>query len=429
MALSLHMADDLPDISQDPNVPLPTVDPNSALVPYRMSSQAPGGQPVVTTGYGPRARPPIQPPAGFGGGVGMPDLDRIYQAAFSKLPVDEAIKAVDAATKYVSYRGFRNAAAQAKTPEEIMKAWVTYAPGMLKGSATGVPEAFKAQQQATEVPRVFPGGTTFGGRFYPNKEPTRPPQPAASIQLVNAIQEADDNAAAATKNGNSDEANRWKARAQNLRDQAKGQEVVTGYDDQGRPIVKVGKGVSSDATVATASAAQQNLVKFKTSLGLMNDLEKVFRPEHVGVRGVVGELAVDKGLQQVAEALGMPDVANKDRIDSRKLIIALRERLMRETSDGSRFNLADRQEISAALPSSGIFESGQNATRSLGVVRNVLKRSANNYARSIGRPPPLWTLSPTELKQRFPTAKELAAAAKQGQIDRQDAEDAMVENY
>lgn len=130
---------DLPPVSQDFNDPLPTVDPNSDLVPYRTSSTAPGQAPVVTTGYAARARPPIQPPEGFGGGVGMPNLDQIYQAAFSKLPVDEAVKAVDAATRYIGQRGYQRDLASGMNAAQAFAKW---GPTLFK-QATGIPESIE----------------------------------------------------------------------------------------------------------------------------------------------------------------------------------------------------------------------------------------------------------------------------------------------
>ena len=51
-------------------------------------------------------RPPIAAPAG-GGGVPMPDLSKIYQTAFAKLPQDQALKVAKAATVF-SYDVLRN---------------------------------------------------------------------------------------------------------------------------------------------------------------------------------------------------------------------------------------------------------------------------------------------------------------------------------
>lgn len=128
---------DLPEISQNLDDPLPQVDPGSAMVPYRMARTSPGGQPVVTTGYGPRARPPIQPPEGFGVGVGMPGLDQIYQAAFQKLPVDEAVKAAEAATRYQGIRGYQK---ELQNGANAAQAFAKWGP-MLFHQATGIPEA------------------------------------------------------------------------------------------------------------------------------------------------------------------------------------------------------------------------------------------------------------------------------------------------
>ena len=411
------MPDDLPEVSPDLNAPLPTVDPNSQLVPYRMSRTDPGGQPVVTTGYGPRARP-IQPPDSF-------NLDRIANAAFSQLPVDEASKAVEAASRYLGQRGYQKDLQSGINPAQAFAKW---APMMFR-TATGIPEAMKLNQPQIQ-PRNFPGmGVAFGDKFYPQKPAPAAPRPTASVQLVDAIQEAERQAGEAAKSGDKQKADQLKERANLLREQAKGQQGISMEFGPGGTLQSFSTGGGQKPTIATATQAQENLVKYKNSLDLMNELEKTLKPEHVGVRGVAGEFLVDKGLQQAAEAVGMPDVANKDRITSRDMMVALREGLMRQMNDTARFSKADRDEIAAALPSSGVFESYAAAKRSLGVVRKVLSQRSRNYASQIGRKFPIWTLSPDEFKQQFPTPQSLVDAVKQGKVDKKEAEDAMVENF
>lgn len=236
------MADqDLPPISQDLNDPLPQVDPNSDLVPYRTASNLPGQSPQVTAGYAPRARPPIQPPEGFGGGVGMPSLDRIYQAAFSKLPVDEAVKAVDAATRYIGQRGYQKDLASGMNAAQAFAKW---GPTLFK-QATGIPESiersvappispqqlivnrlnqakFDAAQAAAKQKADEGDLRTVGGVLYrvkPGQEPTaltKPPvakpEPLSLSQqeeIKDAYKEQDearkDMAKAATKDITSDE--------------------------------------------------------------------------------------------------------------------------------------------------------------------------------------------------------------------------------
>jgi len=126
---------DLPDISPDLDQPLPQVDPNSDLVPYRMARTDPGQQPVVTTGYGPRARPPISPPGG--GGVGAPDMSALLGEALQHLPVDEALKATEAATRYIGQRGYMR---DIQSGANAAQAFAKWGP-MLFHQATGIPEA------------------------------------------------------------------------------------------------------------------------------------------------------------------------------------------------------------------------------------------------------------------------------------------------
>jgi hypothetical protein len=129
------MAVELPEISTDVNEPLPVVDPSSDLVPYRMTRTDPGNQPVVTTGYGPRARRPIVPPGG--GGVGAPDLTQLTSQAFEHLPVDQAIRAVEAATRFLGQRGYMK---DLEGGANAAQAFAKWGP-MLFRNATGIPEA------------------------------------------------------------------------------------------------------------------------------------------------------------------------------------------------------------------------------------------------------------------------------------------------
>jgi hypothetical protein len=128
---------DLPEIDPSLDAPLPEVPPDSQYVPYRTSSTSPDGQVHTVVGYGARARPPIQPPDGFGGGVGMPSLDQTYQAAFTKLPVDDAIKAVEAATRYQGLRGYQR---DLQNGSNAAQAFAKWGP-MLFRTAVGIPEA------------------------------------------------------------------------------------------------------------------------------------------------------------------------------------------------------------------------------------------------------------------------------------------------
>lgn len=242
----------------------------------------------------------------------------------------------------------------------------------------------------------------------------KPVQQPASVRLTDEILKSEQQAKDADMMGNSAAAQALRDRAALLREQTKGQEVVTGYDDQGRPIVKVGKGVGS-ATVATQSQAQQKLIRYENSIELMNHLNQVLKPEHLGAAGVAGEWILDRSLSQL-----VPELTNKERVDARSALIALREGLSREMADDrGRFSAADREEIMRALPSNGVFESLPDAQQRLSTVRGILIQRARNYSQALGQTPPLWTMNPDEIKALF----------KAGKIDQTTAVNALTRFY
>ena len=240
-------------------------------------------------------------------------------------------------------------------------------------------------------------------------KPLAPSQPS-SVRLVDEIQKSEMEANAAEKSGNAARAQQLRDRAALLREQTKGQEIVTGYDDQGRPIVRVGKGVGVP-TVATQSQAQQKLLRYENSIELMNHLDTALKPEHLGAAGVTGEWILDRGLSQL-----VPELANKERIDARSALVAVREGLLREMSNDPRFSNVDREEISKALPSSGVFESLPSAKQRIETVRRIIMGRARIYSKGLGQPPPLWTLEVDEIKNLY----------KQGKIDKETALNALV---
>ncbi len=417
------MADDQPDISPDLDVPLPQVPADSALVPYRTARRIPGQQPVVTTGYGARAQPLMSPSPGT---QGVPDLSRMMRRAFEQLPVDQAIKATNAAQQFMGQRMFSQAV-QKGVP--LPQAWATYGKMMFAGQSPSGAGFAEAMQQAAPppTPKQYPGmGVAFGDKFYPQRAE---PKPAASVELVDEIQKANREMQLAESRGDKAAAEQARQRSELLQSQAKGGISMELGPGGTLSSFSMGGGAQQKPTIAMATQAQEKLVRYKNSLQLMDEVEKVLKPEHLGVRGVAGELLVDKGLQQAAEAFGMPDVASSPRIQSRKLVVALREGLMREMNDTSRFSMADREEIAKALPSSGVWESGKDAQEGLKTVRNVLTLRSRNYAKGIGRPTPLWSLSREEIRSKYPNATDLVTDSKKGLVDKGDAVDALVKYY
>jgi hypothetical protein len=245
----------------------------------------------------------------------------------------------------------------------------------------------------------------------------KPTQPPASVKLVDEIQKTEQAANEAFSKGDTTAATQLRDRASLLREQGRGSmEEFTGYNDQGLPIYSLKRGPSSSqATVATQSQAQQKLIRYENSVELMNHLDKVLTSGHVGAAGVTGEYLMDRGLSQL-----VPELANKDRVDARSTLIALREGLSREMADDrGRFSAADREEIMRALPSNGMWESLPDASQRISTVRNIIMQRARNYSQAIGQPAPLWTLSADEIKAQF----------KAGKIDEKTAINALTRFY
>jgi len=178
----------------------------------------------------------------------------------------------------------------------------------------------------------------------------------------------------------------------------KGRSIYMGMDDNGKPIFQMTEG-GAEPTVAMQSQAQEKLVQFQNTLELMNTLEHQLKPEHVGIKGKVGEVVVDKTLAQF-----MPGVAVGERIDARTALKVLRSTLLRQVPDassGRMSSIAEREEVEAALPETGMFESYADASQKLKTLRGTLENRARTYSEAIGKKTPIWALSADEIKGKF----------------------------
>lgn len=170
------------------------------------------------------------------------------------------------------------------------------------------------------------------------------------------------------------------------------------FDDQGRPIINYGPGATGigKPTVAVQTRAQDKLMKYENSMELMTQLEKGLRPEHVGLTGAAGDILLDRTLAQF-----VPGAADTNRIQARTALVAAKEGLMREISDDPRFSNRDREEISKALPSSGVFESYPDAMARISTVKQILANRGKVYSSGLGLKPPVWSMSKDEIRDAF----------------------------
>lgn len=171
------------------------------------------------------------------------------------------------------------------------------------------------------------------------------------------------------------------------------------FDEDKNPIIEIGGKAPLPAgasTNSTNSRNQQKLAKYENTTELLANLEKNLTPGDVGAAGVVGEMVMDRTLSQIPGLAGM---ANNGRIANRTALKVARESLMRDISDDTRFSNKDREDIGAALPENGVFESYPNALQRIKTVRDILSSRGKVYSSQMGlKTPPAWTMSPEEIK-------------------------------
>jgi hypothetical protein len=187
-------------------------------------------------------------------------------------------------------------------------------------------------------------------------------------------------------------------------------ETFTGYSDQGTRIFSVTRGPQpaggnsmGTPTVGFQTQAQKQTAKYANASKLIGSLTQTLRPEDIGAQGFLGEWVGDKTLAQLD-----PRFADDTRIDNRTALGWLRESLMREVNDDSKFSIADRNEISKILPSNGVFESYPDAMKRLNRAKQIIADRTRVNAELAGQPVPDFALSPQELGERFSKRKEAA---------------------
>lgn len=232
-------------------------------------------------------------------------------------------------------------------------------------------------------------------------------------QNIDAAMKAEATARQLEASGDTEGATRERQRAAMIQGALKPPGWQFSTDESGRPVVTYGE---MKTTTATASRAQQKLQKYENATEVLNRLQQGLQAGHVGVAGLAGEYLWDKGMVQLLNLMGDESVkADPNRVSSRTGLVMLRESLLREISDDPRFSNLDREEISKALPSSGAFESLSDAQQRMATVRAIMSERAKVYAQSLNQTPPLFTLSP----------KEIRALYEKGKITRQQALDAL----
>jgi hypothetical protein len=154
------------------------------------------------------------------------------------------------------------------------------------------------------------------------------------------------------------------------------------FDESGKPIVEMSTGPKP--TTAMTTKAQEKTVQYEDALSLINQLEKSLAPSDVGAAGLIGEMVLDRTLPQ----FGVEQYFSGARVKKRVALGALRESLLRQVSDDTRFSNADRKEIQKILPSTGIFESQPDALYRMEQVKEILQDRIRAYSGATGASAP-----------------------------------------
>lgn len=362
--------------------------PGVGNAPYRIASRNPEtGELRVTTGFSPqydpndpRVRQPdlVQPPS----------IDEIYRSAFAQLPVEQATKAIESSLRYLGIRGYQKELERGGSAADALAKW---GPMLFHGSPAGMASIARLGQP--------PALTPYQAQSLEERRRHNLATEGGSGSAKSTFGRLLADRAAAQASGRTDEVKLYDAQIAAF-GQKEGLSIQ--QDDQGRMIINYGPQATGigKPSVATQTMAQRKLLKYEAASELMNRLGHEMEAGHVGLRGVLGETFGDRIFPQ----FGLDTFSGK-RVDVRTLLVAARENLLREISDDTRFSNIDREEISKALPSSGVFESFQDAKRRLETVRQILSQRGKVYAEGMGLTPPTWSLSREEIKALFQSGK------------------------
>lgn len=225
---------------------------------------------------------------------------------------------------------------------------------------------------------------------------TRQPLETAAVRNVKAVQDLQAQMDDAIAAGDEETYQRLSEERDMLLEQMKSMEVQTTVSPTGEVTTTYGRGAGkapvkpSEPTPGARTRAQEDLVKYQNNDQLIDQLAEKLKPEHVGVKGFLGELLVDKGL---AQFLPVGTTANPERIAGRSMISTLLEGMMRQISqDPTRFTAADREEIAKIFPTTHPLESYDDAMTRLATVKEIYAKRAVNDAHFLEKPAPEWAL-------------------------------------
>jgi hypothetical protein len=183
-----------------------------------------------------------------------------------------------------------------------------------------------------------------------------------------------------------------------------GVSVSSGFDDQNRQIFSInigGRGPMGTPTVGMMTEAQKADMTFRSSLGMIKELSEIMQPGHVGIWGWATSNLLDKLAGQA-----FPDWVSLDRVDTRTMIGAVRERLFKALSADARINAYDIERMKTFLPTDEALTAYKTEQQKLERLHSEIRRFTREWARSAGEEVPLYAMETRELTARYKAEEE-----------------------
>lgn len=223
-------------------------------------------------------------------------------------------------------------------------------------------------------------------------------------------QEYENQAAVAREKNDIPTAQRLERDAKLLRSAVGGRRSSTrAFSPTGEKLFEITEGPEEPGgvTPSTQSQLERRALTYGNSIAGINEVMRKVRPEHVGVQGWLGEFVVDRGLAQV-----FPELADKERIDSRSLLEVMKASLVRQISEDpeSRFSNEDRREITGLINGISPTMSYPQLIGAFERVRETMKDRIRSYSERTGEPIPASVKTREELLSDYD--KQLSAIRK-----------------
>lgn len=191
-----------------------------------------------------------------------------------------------------------------------------------------------------------------------------------------------------------------------VREPSSGETIETGVDATGQPFSRITRGgkAAGGLTVATQGQVQQRLIGFEKSIGTAAELHSKLTPEMLGVKGLLGDIVVDRGLAQIS-----PELANTKRINGRTLLRVFNEQIIKSLKVDAQVNRDEERRLLAALPDAGAVSSLPEAQEKIRTFMGLIRDQARVDAQKSGVPIPNWALSLDDIARKV-KAKQMSEA-------------------